>query len=108
VDRLPLRDGAPPHRVQAGQGQRPHPHPGRPRDRPAEHRQGDRHHPQFGRAEGGADRRFRLSDRQAEDILEIRLRQLARLEAIKIQQELAELRGEKEKLEDILDNPSTR
>lgn len=50
---------------------------------------------------------FRLSDRQAEDILEIRLRQLARLEAIKIQQELAELRGEKEKLEDILENPSS-
>ena len=51
--------------------------------------------------------RFRLSDRQAEDILEIRLRQLARLEAIKIQQELADLRGEKEKLEDILENPSS-
>ncbi|MBV2216917.1 MAG: DNA topoisomerase IV subunit A, partial [Diaphorobacter sp.] len=30
--------------------------------------------------------RFHLSDRQAEDILEIRLRQLARLEAIKIEQ----------------------
>ncbi|MCD2515088.1 DNA topoisomerase IV subunit A [Massilia sp. G4R7] len=51
--------------------------------------------------------RFRLSERQAEDILEIRLRQLARLEAIKIQQELADLRGEKEKLEDILNNPSS-
>jgi len=51
--------------------------------------------------------RFRLSERQAEDILEIRLRQLARLEAIKIEQELAQLRGEKEKLEDILANPST-
>jgi topoisomerase-4 subunit A len=51
--------------------------------------------------------RFRLSDRQAEDILEIRLRQLARLEAIKIQQELADLRSEKEKLEDILENPSS-
>jgi topoisomerase-4 subunit A len=51
--------------------------------------------------------RFRLSDRQAEDILEIRLRQLARLEAIKIQQQLAELRAEKEKLEDILENPSS-
>jgi topoisomerase-4 subunit A len=51
--------------------------------------------------------RFRLSDRQAEDILEIRLRQLARLEAIKIQQELAELRGEKEKLEDLLENTSS-
>ncbi|MCS0631757.1 DNA topoisomerase IV subunit A [Telluria mixta] len=51
--------------------------------------------------------RFKLSERQAEDILEIRLRQLARLEAIKIEQELAELRGEKEKLEDILENPSS-
>jgi len=51
--------------------------------------------------------RFSLSERQAEDILEIRLRQLARLEAIKIEQELAQLRGEKEKLEDILANPST-
>lgn len=50
---------------------------------------------------------FRLSERQAEDILEIRLRQLARLEAIKIQQELAELRSEKEKLQDILENPSS-
>ncbi|HEU4376406.1 MAG TPA: DNA topoisomerase IV subunit A, partial [Telluria sp.] len=50
---------------------------------------------------------FRLSEIQAEDILEIRLRQLARLETIKIQQELAELRKEKATLQDILDNPST-
>ncbi|MBB2487812.1 DNA topoisomerase IV subunit A [Mitsuaria sp. WAJ17] len=50
--------------------------------------------------------RFRLSDRQAEDILEIRLRQLARLEAIKIEQELKALREEQQKLQDILDNPS--
>lgn len=50
---------------------------------------------------------FKLSDRQAEDILEIRLRQLARLEAIKIQQELAELRNEKTTLQDLLDNPSS-
>ncbi|HJV86718.1 MAG TPA: DNA topoisomerase IV subunit A [Noviherbaspirillum sp.] len=50
---------------------------------------------------------FRLSDRQAEDILEIRLRQLARLEAIKIQQELKELRNEKATLHDLLDNPSS-
>jgi topoisomerase-4 subunit A len=48
---------------------------------------------------------FRLSERQADDILDIRLRQLARLEAIKIEQELAELRGEQAKLEDILANP---
>ena len=50
--------------------------------------------------------RFKLSDRQAEDILEIRLRQLARLEAIKIEQELAELREEQKKLEDIVGSPS--
>lgn len=48
--------------------------------------------------------RFRLSDRQAEDILEIRLRQLARLEAIKIEQELKSLKEEQGKLEDILGN----
>jgi len=51
--------------------------------------------------------RFRLSDRQAEDILEIRLRQLARLEAIKIEQELSELRTEQGKLEEILGSPAT-
>ena len=49
---------------------------------------------------------FKLSDRQAEDILEIRLRQLARLEAIKIEQELAALRTEQGKLEDILASPA--
>ena len=48
--------------------------------------------------------RFKLSDRQAEDILEIRLRQLARLEAIKIKQELEELGEEKAKLEEIVGN----
>ncbi|MEY5003942.1 MAG: topoisomerase subunit, partial [Pseudomonadota bacterium] len=50
---------------------------------------------------------FKLSDRQAEDILEIRLRQLARLEAIKIQQELAELRKERVILKDLLDQPAS-
>lgn len=51
--------------------------------------------------------RFALSNLQAEDILEIRLRQLARLEAIKIEQELQELRASQAKLEDILGNPSS-
>ena len=51
--------------------------------------------------------RFKLSDRQAEDILEIRLRQLARLEAIKIEQELKSLREDQGKLQEILDNPAT-
>jgi len=50
--------------------------------------------------------RFKLSERQAEDILEIRLRQLARLEAIKIEQELKELREEQKKLEEILGSPA--
>jgi topoisomerase-4 subunit A len=50
--------------------------------------------------------RFALSDRQAEDILEIRLRQLARLEAIRIEQELGELREQALKLEEIIGNPA--
>ncbi|MBL8305665.1 MAG: DNA topoisomerase IV subunit A, partial [Rubrivivax sp.] len=51
--------------------------------------------------------RFKLSDRQAEDILEIRLRQLARLEAIKIEQELKDLREQQGRLEDILGSPAS-
>ncbi len=50
--------------------------------------------------------KFKLSERQADDILEIRLRQLARLEALKIEQELKSLREDKAKLEDILGNPA--
>ncbi|WP_027795568.1 DNA topoisomerase IV subunit A [Paraburkholderia acidipaludis] len=50
---------------------------------------------------------FGLSERQAEDILEIRLRQLARLEKIKIEKELEELRDEKAKLEELLANESS-
>ncbi|MBI4740766.1 MAG: DNA topoisomerase IV subunit A [Betaproteobacteria bacterium] len=46
--------------------------------------------------------RFALSDRQAEDILEIRLRQLARLEGIKIEQELKKLHDEREALQKLL------
>jgi topoisomerase-4 subunit A len=45
---------------------------------------------------------FNLTDRQAEDILEIRLRQLARLEGIKIEQELKDLQREKGELEHLL------
>ncbi len=45
---------------------------------------------------------FKLSEIQAEDILEIRLRQLARLEGFKIEKELKELREEAGKLEAIL------
>ncbi|AIO34109.1 DNA topoisomerase IV subunit A [Burkholderia pseudomultivorans] len=47
---------------------------------------------------------FGLTERQADDILEIRLRQLARLEKIKIEKELEALRDEKAKLEDLLAN----
>jgi len=52
-------------------------------------------------------RNFKLTERQAEDILEIRLRQLARMESIKLEQEMAELRNEKGALEDLLTNPKT-
>jgi len=51
--------------------------------------------------------RFALSDRQAEDILEIRLRQLARLEYLKIEQELQDLRAQKADLIEILANPGS-
>ena len=51
--------------------------------------------------------RFALSERQADDILDIRLRQLARLEAIKIEQELSSLRDDQKKLEEILGSPAT-
>jgi len=48
--------------------------------------------------------RFGLTEIQAEDILEIRLRQLARLEAIKIEKELSELRERADKLRHLLEN----
>ncbi len=51
--------------------------------------------------------RFALSDRQADDILEIRLRQLARLEAIRIGQELDERRADQAKLAELLANPAS-
>jgi len=51
--------------------------------------------------------RFGLSAVQADDILDIRLRQLARLEAIKIEQELKELRERQGGLEGILGSPAS-
>ena len=50
---------------------------------------------------------FGLTERQAEDILEIRLRQLARLEAIRIEQELKELFDERKKLQGLLGSEAT-
>src|SRR5690625_5991763 len=49
--------------------------------------------------------RFKLTLRQAEDILEMRLRQLARLEGIKIEQELSRQQEEAARLQELLDNP---
>ena len=49
-------------------------------------------------------REFKLTEVQAEDILEIRLRQLARLEGIKIQTELKELKLERKDLKTLLDS----
>lgn len=46
--------------------------------------------------------RFDLSERQAEDILEIRLRQLAKMEGIKIERELKQLKEEGEELGKLL------
>lgn len=50
--------------------------------------------------------RFELSDRQAEDILEIRLRQLARMEGIKIERELKSLQDEGAELSKLLGSDS--
>jgi topoisomerase-4 subunit A len=46
--------------------------------------------------------KFGLSEIQAEDILEIRLRQLARLEGIKIEKELKDLKSERKGLKTLL------
>ncbi len=50
---------------------------------------------------------FKLSERQAEDILEIRLRQLAKLEHIKVEKELDGLRREQKGLERVLGSRKT-
>jgi topoisomerase-4 subunit A len=50
--------------------------------------------------------RFGLTEIQAEDILEIRLRQLARLEGIRIEKELGDLRTEHGQLTKLLDSKS--
>jgi topoisomerase-4 subunit A len=50
---------------------------------------------------------FKLSEVQAEDILEIRLRQLARLEGIRIEAELKEKQFDQAALEELLGNASS-
>ena len=45
---------------------------------------------------------FELSDTQAEDILEIKLRQLASLDEVKLRKELEKLRNEAERLRGLL------
>jgi len=52
-------------------------------------------------------KKYKLSDRQAEAILELRLRQLAKLEEIKIKTEQDELSAERKTIEQLL-NSSTR
>ena len=51
-------------------------------------------------------KRFSLTEIQAEDILEIRLRQLARLEGIRIQEELKALKIERKELNTLLGSES--
>ena len=50
--------------------------------------------------------RFELSDRQAEDILEIRLRQLAKMEGIRIEKEMKALEKERRELTRLLSKES--
>ena len=49
---------------------------------------------------------FKLTERQADDILDMRLRQLARLEGFRIEQELGDRKAEREKLQELADQPS--
>lgn len=51
---------------------------------------------------------FGLTEIQAEDILEIRLRQLARLEGIRIEKELNDLKAEADKLTRLLESEGAR
>ncbi len=51
-------------------------------------------------------KRFALTERQADDILDMRLRQLARLEGIRIEQELKDKRDEQAKLQELIDQPN--
>ena len=50
---------------------------------------------------------FKLSERQADDILDMRLRQLAKLEGFKIQQELDESQSRATELQELLNNPAS-
>ncbi len=50
-------------------------------------------------------RHFSLSERQADDILDMRLRQLARLEGIRIEQELGKQREAQQQLAALLESP---
>ncbi len=52
--------------------------------------------------------KFKLSDRQAEDILEMKLRSLARLEAIKIEREIEALEAERAELDKLLGDEGAR
>ena len=52
--------------------------------------------------------KFKLSDRQADDILDIRLRQLAKIEGIRIEKEREELRKEAASLKRLLGSPAER
>ncbi|MDK4534211.1 DNA topoisomerase IV subunit A [Kingella kingae] len=52
--------------------------------------------------------KFNLTEIQAEDILEIRLRQLARLEGIKLESELNELRDEQSSLQHLLSDENDK
>ena len=69
----------------AGQGEPAHPHPGRPHDGVPAYRGCDPRHSRSDEPKPELMRRFGLSDIQAEDILDIRLRQLARLEGFKLE-----------------------
>ena len=60
---------------------------------------GHSHYPARGRTQGQLIKRFKLTETQAEAILETRLRHLAKLEEMKIRGEQDELKREEKALE---------
>ena len=97
LHRAPPHDHRPAHPVRSRRGAGPRAHPRGPQDRRRQHRRGDRDHPQVeGRrptADAALRKRFGLSEKQSDAILNMRLAKLTGLEIDKLEAELEEVRG---------------
>jgi DNA gyrase subunit A len=90
---------------------RPAAYPGRPAQGAEQDRRGDRHHPQVERHEAARAnlmKRFKLSEVQAQAILDMPLRRLAALERKKLEDERSELTSRVKDLKEILASEERR